>query len=430
MSTSAATHLSGLLARLDREVSEAATGPLQRLVGASAGSPNLVVALVGPTGTGKSALFNVLAGADIAVVGALRPTTKDAEVWPIGSRGLILIDTPPFELDPEGVGHALDRTDLAIVVITPDRYADAIVRDLANELDRRGVPNVVALNRVPDNPALAAAITVDVIASIEGDLTIVPESRTDTVDGSMLRDRIAGFGRSEIVARRDLGAAVFIEDQVEIIAQRIKDQDRLIDQVVDTAERSFADDRIDRARLAAAARLSWPLASKTLLDTVATSTTQAMEAVVKDPALHPGLVAVVRESAAAAGPLDAAPLDAWKDEVTEAAMSHMRQPALHPWQRRAVEQQAWRLAADLAMIPDRRIRAALGDRVADLRMAGNQALTVALRDAAETRIEQFMEGLGNPSPVSAEQLREAAAALLAETEERVSSVLSRADTDG
>jgi hypothetical protein len=152
--------------------------------------------------------------------------------------------------------------------------------------------------------------------------------------------------------------------------------------------------------------------------------------VVKDPALHPGLVAVVRESAAAAGPLDAAPLDSWKDDVTAAAMSHMRQPALHPWQRRAVEQQAWRLAADLAMIPDRRIRAALGDRVADLRMAGNQALTVALRDAAETRIEQFMEGLGTPSPVSAEQLREAAAALLAETEERVSSVLSRADTDG
>ena len=134
MSSPAAERLSGLLAQVDRDVAEPATDPLQRLVGATASSPNLVVALVGPTGTGKSSLFNVLAGADIAVVGALRPTTKDAEVWPIGSRGLVLIDTPPFELDPDGVRHALDRTDLAIIVVTPDRYADAIVRSLTTEL--------------------------------------------------------------------------------------------------------------------------------------------------------------------------------------------------------------------------------------------------------------------------------------------------------
>ena len=425
MTSPAARELLDLLRKVDPAVAEPAIGPLHRLVDASGMTQNLVVALVGPTGTGKSALFNVLAGAEIAVVGLLRPTTTEAEIWPIGSRGLVLIDTPPFEEDPDAVTHALDRTDLAVVVLTPDRYADVIVRDLTMELERRGVPTVIALNRVPDNPALAAAITVDVIASLEGELTIVPESATGAIDGAMLRDRIAGLGRTEIVAKRDLGAVIFVEDQVEIIAQQIEDHDLLLDELVDIAERYLADARIDRGRLAASARLSWPLASKTLLDTVAATTTRAMEAVVKDPSLHPSVGAVARDASEAAGPLDAEPLDAWKQEITDGAVAQMRQPTFHPFQRRAVEQQMWRLAADLALLPDRRIRAALGDRVADLRMAGNHSLTLALRDAAEHRIDQFMDALGSESPVSAYQLRQAAAALQKETGERVEALLSK-----
>ncbi len=425
MTSPAAIELRDLLREVDAAVAEPAIGPLHRLVDETGLTPNLVVALVGPPGTRTSALFNVLAGAEIAAVGPIRPTTTDAEIWPIGSRGLILIDTPPFELDPDGVTHALDRTDLAVVVLTPERYADVIVRDLTMELERRGVPTVVALNRIPDDPALAAAITVDVIASLEGELTIVPESATGNIHGAMLRDRIAGLGRTEIVARRDLGAAVFVEDQVEMIAQQIEDHDVHVDELVDIAERNLADARIDRGRLAASARLSWPLASKMLLDTVATTTTRAMESVVKDPSLHPRVGAVARDAAEAAGPLDAAPLDAWKQEITDGAVARMRKPSFHPLQRRAVEQQMWRLAADLAMLPDRRIRSALGDQVADLRMAGNHSLTLALRDAAEHRIDQFMDALGSESPVSASQLRQAAGAVVSETTERVERLLSK-----
>ncbi len=418
MDTPAAEHLAGLLAQIDPEVAEPAVAPLQRLIGGAASSTNLVVALVGPSGTGKSELFNVLAGADIAQTGALRPTTKDAEVWPIGSRGLVLIDTPPFEVAGDAVCHALDRTDLAILVVTPDRYADAIVRNLTAQLERRGVPSIIALNRVPANPTEAAAITVDVIASLEGDLTIIPEAATGTIDGSMLRDRIAGIGRSGVVAARDAGAARFIAGQVEQIAEIIEDRDLLVSGTVDVAERSFADARIDRSRLAAAARLSWPLAAKTLLDAVATTTTEAMNAVVDDPGLHPRFAQIARAAAANAGALDAAPLDAWKAELTQAALAHLHRPAVHPFKRRTVEQQIWRLSADLAMVPDRRIGSALGDSIAELRMAGNQALTLALRDAAEGRIDRFIDGLGSASPVSAADLRSAASILLDATASR------------
>ena len=39
------------------------------------GLESTVVALAGPTGVGKSQLFNVLTGSDLAVVGRRRPTT-------------------------------------------------------------------------------------------------------------------------------------------------------------------------------------------------------------------------------------------------------------------------------------------------------------------------------------------------------------------
>lgn len=427
MTSPAAQDLLDLLRMIEPELAEPVVGPLQRLVGTPALTPNLVVALVGPSGTGKSILFNVLAGADIASVGTLRPTTRDTEVWPIGSRGLVLIDTPPFEIDPELVIHTLDRTDLAVLVLTPERYADANVRDLTHELDRRGVPTVLALNRVPGDPALAAAITVDVIASLEGEVTIVPEARGGAIDGGMLRDRIASVGRSETVARRDLGAVVFIEDQIEIVAQQIEDHDARLDALLDSAERTLADARFERGSLAAAARFPWPLAVKTLLDTVSTTTTRAMESIVKDPTLHPSMAAVAQAAVDRAGPVDAAPLDRWKDEVTEDAVAHLRQAALHPFRRRSVEQQMWRLCADLAMLPDRRIRAALGDEVAQLRMTGNRSLTAALRSATERRIEEFMDALGTGSPVSGHDLRQAVAALAKETGERVELALRRTD---
>lgn len=428
MTSPAAQDLLDLLRMIDPELAEPAIGPLQRLVGTPALTPNLVVALVGPSGTGKSALFNVLAGAAIAEVGTLRPTTRDTEVWPIGSRGLVLIDTPPFETEPEVVIHTLDRTDLAVIVLTPERYADAVVQELTHELERRGVPTVVALNRVPGDPALAAAITVDVIASLEGEVTIVPEGRGGVVDGGMLRDRIASIGRSETVARRDLGAVVFIEDQIEIVAQQIEDRDAQLDGLLDTAERTLADARFERGSLAAAARFPWPLAVKTLLDTVATTTTRAMESIAGEPSLDPAMASVAQAAIERAGPVDAAPLDRWKDEVTDDALAHLRQPALHPFRRRAVEQQLWRLCADLAMLPDRRIRAALGDEVAQLRMTGNRSLTAALRSATERRIEEFMDALGTASPVSGHDLRQAVATLAKETGERVETAL-RAGAD-
>jgi putative protein kinase ArgK-like GTPase of G3E family len=139
-----------------------------------------VVALAGATGSGKSTLFNVLAGAEISRPGVRRPTTgvAHAAVWarpgdtsdrlldwlevprrhvveesegPLA--GLVLLDLPDH--DSTRVEHRLevDRlvqlVDVLVWVLDPQKYADAAVHDryLAPYADHAGVLLVV-LNQV------------------------------------------------------------------------------------------------------------------------------------------------------------------------------------------------------------------------------------------------------------------------------------------
>ncbi len=149
------------------------------------GPDKTVVALAGATGTGKSSLFNALAGMEIAPVAALRPTTAtpSACVWgedpadalldwlsvprrhrttresvldareQAGLRGLVLLDLPDH--DSHQVSHRLevDRlvelVDLLVWVVDPQKYADEVLH--AQYLRRlRGHEQVmlVVLNQV------------------------------------------------------------------------------------------------------------------------------------------------------------------------------------------------------------------------------------------------------------------------------------------
>jgi GTP-binding protein EngB required for normal cell division len=125
-------------------------------------SEHTVVALAGGTGSGKSSLFNRLAGADFSMVGVTRPVTSEAHacVWGVAGsgpllewlrvprryryarssaldsgeqamNGLVLLDMPDHD---SVMGHAtslVDRlvglSDLMIWVLDPQKYADAAV---------------------------------------------------------------------------------------------------------------------------------------------------------------------------------------------------------------------------------------------------------------------------------------------------------------
>ncbi len=121
-----------------------------------------VAVLAGGTGSGKSSLFNQLAGADFSAVGVIRPFTKEphACVWGMDGaapllewlripprnryarssalgegesslRGLILIDLPDHDSVAAGASVETDRlvglADLMVWVLDPQKYADAAV---------------------------------------------------------------------------------------------------------------------------------------------------------------------------------------------------------------------------------------------------------------------------------------------------------------
>lgn len=126
-----------------------------------------VVSLGGATGSGKSSVFNALSGIDLAGVGIRRPTTTwtlactwgDVDSAPllewIGvperqrlSRrgqldlpskfdtmlsGLVLLDMPDHDSfvdrHHEEVAHIVERSDLFVWVLDPQKYADAAIHD-------------------------------------------------------------------------------------------------------------------------------------------------------------------------------------------------------------------------------------------------------------------------------------------------------------
>jgi GTP-binding protein EngB required for normal cell division len=125
-------------------------------------SAHTVVALAGGTGSGKSSLFNRIAGADFSTAGVTRPVTRDVHacVWGVAGSGpllewlgvprrnryarasalgsgeqamagLVLLDLPDHDSvmahATDQVDHLVELADLMIWVLDPQKYADAAV---------------------------------------------------------------------------------------------------------------------------------------------------------------------------------------------------------------------------------------------------------------------------------------------------------------
>jgi len=138
-----------------------------------------VVAFAGSTGAGKSTLFNSIVGEEVATVGVRRPTTSEplAAIWreapetiallqwlgvsrwhvaeggAEGLADLVLIDLPDHDSTQSAhrahVDHFVERVDLMVWVLDPQKYADALVHEqYLRRFSRHDEVTVVVLNQV------------------------------------------------------------------------------------------------------------------------------------------------------------------------------------------------------------------------------------------------------------------------------------------
>jgi energy-coupling factor transporter ATP-binding protein EcfA2 len=154
-----------------------------------------VVAVAGPTGSGKSTLFNALAGVPVSETGLRRPTTSApiALSWSEGSaglldrlavpgrlrrrplaggagdedlQGLVLIDLPDHDsavtAHRDTVDRVLGLVDAVIWVVDPEKYADAVLHErYLRPLAGHAEVTFVVLNQIDRLGADAADLVLD-----------------------------------------------------------------------------------------------------------------------------------------------------------------------------------------------------------------------------------------------------------------------------
>jgi energy-coupling factor transporter ATP-binding protein EcfA2 len=187
-----ATHpLSEAAAARARQLADHLAGHV-RVRAASLDAPLLVV-LVGPTGAGKSTVFNTIAGRSASETGVIRPTTRVAVVLvhpddraelldgafagvpaarlrfvedPTIERGLALVDAPDIDslehANRELTDRLVEAADLCLFVTTATRYADRVPWAVLARVRARGLPLQVIVNRMPSDVADEADVIVDV----------------------------------------------------------------------------------------------------------------------------------------------------------------------------------------------------------------------------------------------------------------------------
>jgi GTP-binding protein EngB required for normal cell division len=194
-----------------------------------------VVALAGGTGSGKSSLFNALAGANFSPAGVTRPTTKHSHacVWGMEGAaplldwlgvqrrhryarasaldegetsltGMLLLDLPDHDSVVTGSAALVDRlvklTDMLVWVLDPLKYADASVhRRYLVPLAGHAAVTTVVLNQVD-------TLSPDQAADCESDLRRLLDTEGLSEPQVLVTSATTGAGLNEL--RRVLAGAV------------------------------------------------------------------------------------------------------------------------------------------------------------------------------------------------------------------------------
>lgn len=236
--------------RLEPEHVEAARTVVER-AGAriDLGVETTVAALAGPTGAGKSSLFNALAGAELSSAGVRRPTTSASTAavrgdvrpelldWLGAARRhvldagpddppLVVLDLPDFDSVQRSHRDEVDRlvglVDLLVWVTDPQKYADAALHDryLRPLAGHRDVMLVVLNQADRLAPAALAACRADLGRLLAADgLEGVPLLTASALTGEGVRELRAAL---EERARERAAAAARLAADVTAVAAPLR----------------------------------------------------------------------------------------------------------------------------------------------------------------------------------------------------------------
>lgn len=199
----------------------------------SVGLETTVVALFGATGSGKSSLFNALAGAELARVAARRPTTsapmsgshrpssevldwldvKDRRVREgiFSSHGdrIVLLDMPDIDSTEESNREIAQRlagvVDVLVWVLDPQKYADAVVHeDYLRAMSEHSDVTLVVLNHIDAvDPQDREGVVEDAQRIIREDglrADVIPTSASTGEGIETLKSRIIAVAGSQQAA--------------------------------------------------------------------------------------------------------------------------------------------------------------------------------------------------------------------------------------
>ncbi len=390
----------------------------------------VVVALVGSSGVGKSYLVNAWVRSDVAPSGVFRPTTSEPLVvggsaddhrlraFPKATldsappSGVVLVDTPPWEHDPDAVDAVLHVSDVAILVVSPSRYADASTADVATRVTARGVALAVAINRVPSGgesivaAASGAGWEVPIVVPEEAGTGASIGSLTAFLAETMLR-------RAEIFEQRRVGAVPEIVEAVAGIAAGADERRRAEAELLESARSQLSSIGIDGSRVSIVADRVWPEAETRLAAAVDAAVAAAITRFREQHEGEESALGRIDGAAAAIRTTDPGAFDTWELAVTVDAVDAIRPRLFRRFWRASVADEMWRLALDLDRPPSRRTRRALGSRLSFIREFAHDGIDDVLKEAATARATEFLDALAARTIEPGDRLREAAADLAA-----------------
>jgi len=358
-----------------------------------------VVALVGPSGAGRSWLFNRLAKAAISPVGPIRPTTTslvaastqdvvvtelevEVQVAPAGPDGIVLIDTPAWEHEPDVVRSVVARADVAVVVVSPSRYADASVAELWAEASDKAL---LVLNRTDPDPSMFELLNESVAGIFGCEPIVIRDAQAeisdfeDLLSARMSQDNAAMRAITLAAAR---SAAAYLARATAIMATDVQEVSLAVRQ-----EEPFA---VPPAVLSVSE--SWLATKQSMVEAVAKEIRDSDDRIVSRAGSALGARLLTHMGVWAENVLDV-DLDLWRERcrelfVDEASIRWRRGPA-----EQLIGNYSWKIAINSNVVAPRRFRKILGRRLDDVAATAHDELETLLAGSVEERRRRWLETL-------------------------------------